>query len=103
MISRRKIFYPISDSLRNYLAHYGRLSEVPLVYDELLRFSGSIPYENPAGEETLWLEVMYPPEVMAELRPKLTKIYAMLKIGGDLSLAEHLTVDRIDFGEFGNS
>ena len=55
MISRRKIFYPISDSLRNYLAHYGRLSEVPLVYDELLRFSGSIPYENPAGEETLWL------------------------------------------------
>ena len=103
MISRRKIFYPISDSLRNYLAHYGRLSEVPLVYEELLRFSGSIPYENPAGEETLWLEVMYPPEVMAELRPKLTKIYAMLKIGGDLSLAEHLTVDRIDFGEFGNS
>ena len=68
MISRRKIFYPISDSLRNYLAHYGRLSEVPLVYEELLRFSGSIPYENPAGEETLWLEVMYPPEVMAELR-----------------------------------
>lgn len=103
MISRRKIFYPISDSLRNYLAHYGRLSEVPLVYDELLRFSGSIPYENPAGEETLWLEVMYPPEVMDELRPKLTKIYAMLKIGGDPSLAEHLTVDRVDFGEFGNS
>ena len=103
MISRRKTFYPISDSLRNYLAHYGRLSEVPLVYDELLRFTGSIPYENPEGEETLWLEVMYPPEVMQELRPKLTKIYAMLKIGGDLSLAEHLTVERIDFGEFGNS
>ncbi|MGC6457734.1 MAG: hypothetical protein ACON4R_05125 [Akkermansiaceae bacterium] len=103
MISRRKTFYPISDSLRNYLAHYGRISEVPLVYDELLRFSGSIPYENPVGEETLWLEVMYPPEVMEELRPKLTRIYAMLKIGGDLSLAEHLTVDRIDFGEFGNS
>lgn len=103
MISRRKVFYPVSDSLRNYLAHYGRFSEVPLVYDELLRFTGSIPYENPAGEETLWLEVMYPPEVMDELRPQLTKIYAMLKIGGDLSLAEHLTVERIDFGEFGNS
>ena len=80
MITRRKTFYPISDSLRNYLAHYGRLSEVPLVYDELLRFTGSIPYENPKGEETLWLEVMYPPEVMAELRPKLTKIYSMLKM-----------------------
>lgn len=103
MISRRKIFYPISSSLHNYLGHYGRRSEVPLVYDDLLRFTGSIPYENPAGEETLWLEVMYPAEVMAELRPKLTKIYAMLKIGGDLSLSEHLTVERIDFGEFGNS
>jgi len=103
MISRRKICYPISTSLWNYLAHYSRLSEVPLVYDELLRFTGSIPYENPKGEETLWLEVMYPQEVMDDLRPKLTKIYAMLKIGGDLSLAEHLTVERIDFGEFGNS
>jgi len=103
VITRRKTFYPISDSLRNYLAHYGRLSEVPLVYDELLRFTGSIPYENPDGEETLWLEVMYPPEVMVELRPKLTKIYSMLKIGDDLSLADHLTVERIDFGEFGNS
>lgn len=103
MISRRKIFYPISDSLRHYLAHYGRLAEIPTVYDDLLRFTGSITYENPAGEETLWLEVMYPQEVMAVLRPMLTRIYAMLKIGGDLSLADHLTVERIDFGEFGNS
>jgi len=103
VISRRKIFFPIADTLRDYLGLYGRNSEIPLVYDDLLRFTGSIPYENPDGEETLWLEVMYPPEVMDELRPKLTKIYATLKIGGDLSLAEHLTVERIDFGEFGNS
>ena len=103
MISRRKVFYPVSDAMREYLAHSGRNSDIPLVYDDLLRFTGSIPYENPAGEETLWLEVMYPPEVMAELRPKLTGIYATLKIGGDLSMTEHLSVERIDFGEFGNS
>jgi len=103
MISRRKEFYPIADPLRGYLSEFGRNSDIPLVYDDLLRFTGSIPYENPEGEETLWLEVMYPPEVMAELRPRLTMIYATLKIGGDLSLAEHLTVERIDFGEFGNS
>ncbi|MDB4284846.1 hypothetical protein N9897_01250, partial [bacterium] len=60
MISRRKKFYPVSDAMREYLANTGRKSEVPLVYDDLLRFTGSIPYENPAGEETLWLEVMYP-------------------------------------------
>lgn len=103
MIQKRKIFYSISDGLRAYLKRYGRNSDLPLVYDDLLRYSGSIPYENPDGEETLWLEVMYPPEVMAELRPKLTGIYAALKIGGDTSMTEHLTVDRIDFGEFGNS
>ncbi len=103
MISRRKVFYPIAEPLRGYLDNYGRTSTIPLVYDDLLRFCESIPYENPAGEETLWLEVMYPPEVMEQLRPQLTKIYATLKIGGDLSLTEHLTVKRIDFGVFGNS
>lgn len=103
MIKRRKTFYPAGEELQSYLSNYSRNSGVPLVYDDLLRFTGSIPYENPAGEETLWLEVMYPPEIMTELRTTLTQIYAMLKIGGDLSLAKHLTVERIDFGEFGNS
>lgn len=103
VIQRRKIFYPLSDSFRSYLQRYSRNSDIPLVYDDLLRFTNSIPYENPEGEETLWLEVMYPPEVMAELRPKLTGIYCALRIGGDLSMTDHLTVDRIDFGEFGNS
>ncbi|NNC89356.1 MAG: hypothetical protein HKN82_12925 [Akkermansiaceae bacterium] len=93
----------MSKQLNNYLGHFSRQSGIPLVYDDLSRFTGSVPYENPKGEETLWLSVMYPNEVMAELRPRLTEIYAMLKIGGDLSLAEHLTVERIDFGEFGNS
>jgi len=103
MISRRKNFYPVSASLGQYLYHFGRYSEIPLVYDDLLRFSGSMPYEDPSGKETLWLTVMYPQEVMMELRPQLTQIYAELKIGGETAHHEHLIVDRIDFGEFGNS
>lgn len=103
MISRRKNFYPVSASLGQYLYHFGRYSEIPLVYDDLLRFTGSVPYEDPTGKETLWLTVMYPHEVMMELRPQLTKIYAELKIGGGTTYHEHLIVDRIDFGEFGNS
>lgn len=103
MISRRKILYPLSASLRHYLYHFGRQSDIPLVYDDLHRFTDSVPYVNPLGEETLWLTVVYSPEVMAELVPQLTGIYATLKIGGDLSMTEHLTVDRIDFGTFGNS
>ncbi len=103
MISRRKETYPISSSLLQYLHHFGRRAEIPLVYDDLLRFSNAMPYENTAGEETLWLTVAYSPQVMAELQPRLTKLYAMLKIGGDLSHTDHLAVERVDFGDFGNS
>jgi hypothetical protein len=103
MISRRKIQYKISASLRHYLYHYGRQSDIPLIYDDLNRYVGAIPYEDPNGDETLWLTVFYSPEVMEELRIKLTNTYAMLKIGGDNSYHEHLIVDRIDLGEFGNS
>ena len=103
MISRKKAHYPISPSLWQYLYHFGRYSEIPMVYEDLLRFSEAMPYEAPNGEETLWLTVSYPQEVMQELRPKLTKIYAALKVGGEEAHHEHLVVDRIDFGEFGNS
>ena len=103
MISRRKEKYPVSPSLMQYLHHFGRRAEIPVVYDDLLRFTASMPYENPSGQETLWLTVAYEPSVMAELQPKLTRLYAMLKIGGDLSRTEHLAVERVDFGDFGNS
>jgi len=103
MISRKKIPYAITDSLRHYLYHYGRTSNIPLDYDDLTGFIGAIPYEDPDGDETLWLTVFYSPEVMEVLREKLTKVYATLKIGGESSYHEHLVVDRIDLGEFGNS
>lgn len=103
MITRRKIRYPVSQSLRQYLYHFDRQRDIPRVYSELLRFSGAIPYENPMGEETLWLTVMYPPEILQELRPRLTAIYSELKLGQGSTQHEHLIVDRIDFGDFGNS
>lgn len=103
MISRRKTQYKISASLRHYLYHFGRQSDIPLIYDDLTGYIGAIPYEGPDGDETLWLTVFYSPEVMAELRIQLTNIYAALKVGGDSTFHEHLMVDRIDLGEFGNS
>ena len=61
MISRRKEKYPITPSLLQYLHHFGRWADIPLVYDDLLRFTTSMPYENPSGRETLWLTVAYAP------------------------------------------
>jgi hypothetical protein len=103
MISRRKIKYEVSGPLRQYLYHFDRQRDIAQVYGDLCRFTGAIPYEDPQGKETLWLTVMYPPEVFEELKPLLTHIYAELKIGGEQEHHEHLTVDRIDFGDFGNS
>ncbi|MGJ8672323.1 hypothetical protein [Rubritalea sp.] len=103
MIASRKLQYPVNSSLHQYLYHFGRHADIPLVYDDLVRFVGAIPYDDPSGKETLWLTVMYPPEENKEICEKLIRIYTALKIGGDTPLHEHLSVDRIDFGEFGNS
>lgn len=103
MIAYRKKSYPVAGSLLQYLGAWGRHSSIPVIYEDLLRFSGSIPYEDRSGKETLWQTVMYSPQEWLELRPKLTQIYAQLKIGGDMSFSQHLEVDRIDFGDFGNS
>ena len=89
--------------MRQYLDHFGRQRDIPRIYNELGRFAGAIPYEDPHGRETLWLTVMYPPQVLAELRPHLTAIYSELKLGRNAPQHEHLLVDRIDFGDFGNS
>ncbi len=103
MIQRQKIKYPVSPSLLQYLYRFDRQREIPKIYKELVRFTGAIPYEDPSGRETLWLTVMYPPEVFEELRPRLISIYSELKLGRNPEQHEHLLVDRIDFGDFGNS
>lgn len=103
MIAQQKIRYPVSQSLRQYLYHFDRQREIPSVYNELRRFTGAVPYEDPNGRDTLWLSVMYPPEVLSELRHKLTSIYTELKLGRNVEQHEHLFVDRIDYGDFGNS
>jgi hypothetical protein len=103
MIQSKKLMYEISAPLRQYLYRFDRLRDIPEVYTEMTRFTGAVTYENPQGKETLWHTVMYPPEVLAELRPRLIRIYSELKLGRDAVEHEHLLVDRIDFGDFGNS
>jgi hypothetical protein len=103
LISHKKIPYPISPDLWHYLDNWRRTAMLPEIYQELCHFSEAYPHISPSGAETLWQTVMYSREEFAELKPKLTAIYAMLKVGGDMKLAEHLDVDRVDFGQFGNS
>jgi hypothetical protein len=44
VISRKKIVYPIRESLRKYLVKYGREVDIPIHYKELLRYTNSIAF-----------------------------------------------------------
>lgn len=102
IITRRKSFISISDELRSYLRHYGRLAEIPALYRDLEAFESFYPLMDRAGKSTLWDTVIYERSLMKELWPKLTSIYSLLKTG-DLQAVPHLYVERVDYCGFGNS
>ena len=101
--TRRKPSYPISGRLSAYLARFRRELELPVTYARLEGFRESVPLTDAEGRDTLWETVIYPPSEMAALKVDLKYIYALLKVHGDLSVVDHLYVDRIDFCSFGNS
>ena len=102
-ISKKKKSYRISEELFIYLEDYGRIEDLPFVYSDLLRYNYSIQLSNKAGQDTLWETVFYTPQETEELNRRLVMTYAMMKVEGNMSLMEHLYVDRIDYCPFGNS
>ncbi len=101
--SQKKQVFPISSSLKDYLIRYGYYQELPFHYDDLLRFTISIPLVDFNEQDTFWETVYYDEKDQKELFKQLTKIYAILKTDGDIEAMEHLQVSRIDFCTFGNS
>jgi hypothetical protein len=97
-ISHKKKCYPITGNVNRYLMKYGRVEKLPLSYDSLLQYTDSFPVGN-----TLWISVMYPQEEFQQINKDLCYVYSLLKTEGDVSVIEHLRVDRIDFCLFGNS
>ncbi len=102
-ISKKKLTFLIKDQLRDYLREYERDTDLPLRYDDLLRYTDAFPLQDKFGEDTLWESVVYPQYLISELNQQLTLIYALLKTDGDITVMEHLYVDRIDYCTFGNS
>jgi hypothetical protein len=76
---------------------------LPLEYEDLLRFSDSFPIYDVDDNPTLWESVIYPNHLDDDLHHSLTQIYVILLAGGDQSIMEHLSVDRIDYCAFANS
>lgn len=103
IISKKKLIYTIKDPLRKYLVSQGREVDLPVRYEDLQRYVSSIPFIDKKGRDTLWETVFYPQHEIQHLHDGLKKIYALLKSAGDVSVIEHLYIDRIDLCIYGNT
>lgn len=101
--SRKKPMYPVNEGLRHYLRVHGREVKLPVTYDDLLRYTWSVPIRDKHGRDTLWEKTSYDSHDWNFIRDGLVKIYAILKTEGDFSFSRHLDVARIDYCSFGNS
>lgn len=99
----KKKYYPISDTLFQYLEKYKRTTKTNVFYEDLLRFQGSVVVYDAKGEDTLWVRVYYNELEKLEIDLSLKKIYTLLHSDGDESKIQFLNVDHIDFCTFGNS
>nr|WP_314896016.1 hypothetical protein [uncultured Flavobacterium sp.] len=99
----KKPSYPINNSLLDYLERFDRISKVPIFYDDLLRFSGSINVYDKYDQDTLWIRVYYNEFERKEIDLTLMKIYSLLHSDGNLGIIKFLNVDSIDYCTFGNS
>jgi len=103
IISKKKEIFPISTMLRSYLKRYDRESDLPVYYMDLIRYDNSIPQYDKNGQDTLWETVFYPQGDMDQIYVALKKIYANVKANGDLSVMDHLVIDRVDLCVYGNT
>ncbi|MDT8346757.1 MAG: hypothetical protein RQ756_03065, partial [Flavobacteriaceae bacterium] len=103
LIHDKKPIYPIVDQLNEYLSRYGRITKIPLAYDDLLRFSGSVSVLNHAEEDTMWVRCYYNEWERKELDQHLTKLYNILHSDGSDYSLDFLNIDAIDYCTFGNT
>ena len=103
VIAFKKPTYPVKEDLYKYLTKYGRNVIIPIFYDDLLRFTGSVEVFDKNDRDTLWIRVMYPDHEREDIDKNLKKIYTIMHSDGTESSIPHLNIDAIDYCTFGNS
>ncbi|MCY3594349.1 MAG: hypothetical protein OXH01_03815 [Bacteroidetes bacterium] len=103
LVSRKKAFYSLNRDLSEYLKRYGRLKTRGVRYQDLARYVESVPLYDEDGKDTLWASVIYQPNEQQEIDRDLVVTYADLRAHGDLSIIQHLYVDRVDICLYGNT
>lgn len=102
-IRKKKVPFPIDKGLRSYLTTYGRGMDLPIEYTDLLRYNEGITLYDKYGADTLWISLLYSQDDLNHINESLKKIYAILKANGDMSVMQHLYVDRVDLCLYGNT
>jgi hypothetical protein len=102
-MSKKKPAYPINEELDEYLEYYNRKIEIPIHYDDLLRFSGSVAVYDVNDEDTLWVRVFYPEFDRDEIDLALKRVYSNFVSDGSDKIFQYLNVDYVDYCTFGNS
>ena len=102
LMSKKKPAYPVNQALDDYLEHYSRKIEIPIFYDDLLRFSGSVVVYDHNDEDTLWIRAYYSEFDRKEIDDSLKKVYSILHSDGSNNINQYLNVDAVDFCTFLN-
>ncbi len=102
-ISKKKPSFPITAKLHTYLTEYNRDIKIPIFYDDLLRFQGSVVVYDKDDNDTLWVRVFYDDFEREEIDLSLKKVYTILHSDGNENTIPFLNVDAIDYCTFGNS
>ncbi len=100
---QRKQFFPVNESFRGYLKAFQRSVDLPVTYEDMLKYEDAFPLLNKLGVDTLWQTLIYESQYGRELYEGLKKIYVILRSGGDESILPNLYIDRVDFCTFGNT
>lgn len=103
VIRFKKPIYKVSQRLREYLVSTNREVDIPITYQDLLNPIGAITLFDKDGKDTLWETVMYSEADTQFVHEALRKIYAHLKVGGDISVIDHLYIDRVDYCLYANT
>ena len=102
-MSKKKPTFPVNELLDSYLKKYNRNVKIAVLYEDLLRFQGSVVLYDKNDVDTLWIRTFYSDFDRQEIDASLKKIYTILHSDGNDETIPFLNVDGIDYCTFGNS
>lgn len=99
----KKPVYPVCTELQQYLSRANREIDVAICYHDLLHYASSYTLLDRKGQDTLWETLIYEEVHRDYIYDCLKKVYAQLKVGGDMAMINHLFIDRVDYCLYANT